>query len=519
VPLSGRVIYPDNGADLVSTNFLASFNACGIGQSTGVPAANGAPCTPVLSNSQAGLPPTLKTVPKLRFMPRVGFAFRPFNDNKTAIRAGFGMFNITQLGSAFYSLEGSLQNTANQYTNSQTPSGPAYSFPNIYAGPAAGAAPVGTAYFGTANDIHYKNPYSEQFTLSLDHEFGSGYGVRLSYIGMETHDLIWSPNLNDLHYSNTVSAYDQPLSARPFPNWGLINSRSSGANSSYNSLQIEALHRFTSGYSFDSTYTFSKNLADNQGANDTDFAGESGGARSSYAYDCTVDYGNVYGNRRNRWNTTSVYQLPIGRGKRFGAHMNRLEDALIGGWQVSNIFLWQSGPFIAAYFPVGMMDPSGTGSGLSYSSIGGYYGNRVQKPDRISTVSLVPHGQNRNNWINRAALACPGQSVGYELGSTCNVGSGQPGAPPPIGRFGNAQIGSIVGPGTVNLSSGLSKTFAITQQVRLRAEGTFTNVLNHSILADPTLDLTSPQFGQITSARGDDFGGSRTGQVSMRLEF
>jgi len=129
--------------------------------------------------------------------------------------------------------------------------------------------------------------------------------------------------------------------------------------------------------------------------------------------------------------------------------MNRVENLFIGGWQLSNIFVFQSGPFISAYFPAGMMDPSGTGSGLISSATGAQYAGRVQKPDRIG--SPAPHGQNRTNWINRVAFACPGQAIGYVLGSTCNVGSGQPGAPSPIGRFGNAQIGSIVGPGTINL--------------------------------------------------------------------
>ncbi len=89
----------------------------------------------------------------------------------------------------------------------------------------------------------------------------------------------------------------------------------------------------------------------------------------------------------------------------------------------------------------------------------------------------------------------------------------------PIGRFGNEHVGDIVGPGTVNLSAGLSKRFAITDNVHLRAEGTFTNVLNHTNLNDPLLDITNPNFGKITSSRGSDFGGNRTGQVSMRLEF
>ena len=227
----------------------------------------------------------------------------------------------------------------------------------------------------------------------------------------------------------------------------------------------------------------------------------------------------MYGTRRHRWSTTAVYQLPFGRGKRFGGGMNHLADLAVGGWQLSNIFVVQSGPFLSAYFPSGVLDPSGTGSGLSSAANGGALPGRAQKPDRIGDAK--PQGQNRNNWVNRAAFACPGQTVGYVQGSTtCDVGSGQPGAPAPIGRFGNAQIGSITGPGTVNLSTGLSKSFAITERVRLRAEGTFTNVLNHTNLADPvSLDLTTADFGQITAARSSDFSGSRTGQVSMRLEF
>ena len=528
VPLSGRVIYPDSGQGTLSAAFLRTFNSCGVGQASGVPAANGAPCTPVLSNTQAGLPASLKTVPNLRLMPRFGFAYRPFNDDRTVVRGGFGMFNITQLGSTFYSLTGTLQAGTTEYSNSQTPSGPAYSFPSIFAGSgtSSAAGSLGTAYFGTANDIHWRDPYSEQYALSLEHEFGKGYGLRLSYIGMETHDLVWAPNLNDLPYSSTTSAYNQPLSARPFPNWGVINTRSAGANANYQSLQFEATHRFAGGLSFDSSYTLSKNLADNQGPNNNAFSGEAGGARASYGGDRSVDFGQVYGTRRQRWSTTSVYQLPVGRGKRFGGAMNRFADLAVGGWQLSNIFVLQSGPFLSAYFPGGSLDPSGTGSGLASAASGGAYPGRAQKPDRIA--SPKPANQNRGNWINRAAFACPGQLTPYAQGGpTCNVG-GPPmttdlgssiTVPPPIGRFGNAQIGSIIGPGTVNLSTGLSKAFALTERVHLRAEGTFTNILNHANLADPTLDLTSTQFGQITSARGSDFAGARTGQVSMRLEF
>jgi hypothetical protein len=77
----------------------------------------------------------------------------------------------------------------------------------------------------------------------------------------------------------------------------------------------------------------------------------------------------------------------------------------------------------------------------------------------------------------------------------------------------------VVGPGTVNLSTGLSKAFAITERIRLKAGASFTNVLNHTNLGDPNLNIASGSFGTISSARSADFGGSRTGQVSLRLEF
>ena len=75
----------------------------------------------------------------------------------------------------------------------------------------------------------------------------------------------------------------------------------------------------------------------------------------------------------------------------------------------------------------------------------------------------------------------------------------------------------------VNLSTGLSKQFAITERVHLKAGASFTNVLNHPNLADDSnhfnLNILSGDFGQISAARGSDFGGSRTGQVFLRLDF
>ncbi len=167
--------------------------------------------------------------------------------------------------------------------------------------------------------------------------------------------------------------------------------------------------------------------------------------------------------------------------------------------------MWQSGPFLTAYFPAGYIDPSGTGSGT-------YVGGANQRPDHIANANSSSH--DRNHWFNQNAFACPGSNNPGSI-ATCDVGVGSL----PIGRYGTESVGDLRGPGTVNLSSGISKSFQLAESLRLRTEGTFTNVLNHTNLADPGLDLTSASFGKITQARGSDFGGNRTGQVSVRLEF
>ncbi len=537
VAKSGASIYPDGHADLLNTDFLLSANACTpYGTTSGGATINGAACMPVLSNSQGGYPAGLKKYPHLRFMPRFGFAYKPFNNDKTSVRGGFGIYNNNLLGSSFYSLTGTLQAGTTQYTNTLTNGVPGYQWPNIFAGAGNGGGTTnyGQDYFGTANSIDWKDPYTEQWSLSVDRSIGAGYAFRLSYIGSETHHLVYAPDENTLPFSNTVSANNQPLSARLFPNWGRINTRDTSANASYNSLQAEFSHRFQRGFQFDSSYTFAKALADNQGpANNGGFSGENGGNRATSILDRRIDYGNVYGTRRNLWNTTMVYDLPFGRGKQFGSNVSRFADLAIGGWRISNIFLWQSGPFETPFYGSGQGDPSGTGSGLTGSQTGFDGGHRNQYPDRVAGVAVKPSNQGRNAWVNSAAFTCPGLP-GYvtNSGQACTTGLGivknKDGSftnyGSPIGRFGNAGVGSIVGPGTVNLSSGISKAFAITERANLRIEGTFTNVLNHTNLGDPNLDISSTSFGRINGVIGSGLlgandGGARSGQVAARLDF
>src|SRR5215831_5805424 len=173
------------------------------------------------------------------------------------------------------------------------------------------------------------------------------------------------------------------------------------------------------------------------------------------SHDRRAGYGEVSASRRQRWITTAVYELPFGRGRAFLSHANRLVDGLLGRWRLSHIFLIQSGPYETPYFGTG--DPSGTGS-ANFAA---------QRPDRIKSGAL-PH-PNANQWIDPTAFVCPGMP-GWTSGQPCTIGVNPGTDPPPIGRFGNSGIGVVTGPGTINLSMGLGKTFTVTEHMKLKIE-------------------------------------------------
>ncbi len=511
IPKTGAVIYPSSAkaATLLAPGLLLAVNACpGTPNlpSNSLPGIPGVGCTPFKTAQQVGLPEGLRKDYKYNFYPRFGFAYRPFDDSDTVIRGGFGVYNMPIRGAVFYSLTGTAQTDVRSYINLDAKGNPIFAWPNIKtsgSGISVTSADYGTNYFGTANAIDFKNPYVMQWSFTLERNIGFNTGLRASYIGTKGTQLPYAPNLNQSYYS-TIPYIQQPLTSRPFPYWYRIESRDTGGNSSYNALQLEANRRFTNGLSFTSAYTLAKNVNDVGGPNPSDFASETGNGRIMDSLNRAGSRGNDYATRRHRFISTFLYELPVGRGKQFGSSINRMADLLVGGWQISGIFLAQSGPFMTPT-QGGSADPSGTGSGLY----------RTQRPDRLASGTIA--NPTVNAWIDRGAFVCAGQAS-LSNKYSCTVGAGGS-APPPIGRFGNSGVGILEGPGAVTLSMGFGKFFTITERLRAGVQGTFTNILDRTNYNTPGLNISSSSFGRITSATQSDFGGNRTGQIGVRLEF
>ena len=496
VPGTGRVIISSDPRSLAATNplFAQNINACNTPNNVNPNPDLTNPCTPFLTARQAHWPEGLRKT-YMDFAPRVGFAFRPFAGNGSVLRGGVGLYSVTTLGAVFYSVAGVHDGFQGNFANVFPGQNGFFQFPDVQNGSPT-VLSLGSQAFRTANQFAKKDPYTIQWNLTAEHTLHGNTALRVSYIGSRGAQLTWGPNLNQPLPSTTPYS-SRPLSDRPFPNWSLIYSRAGGASSSYHAMQTELIHKYSAGLTFQSTWTWAHNLSDNESFGGSIFSGEvSGRAMNQYSH--RADWGNVGGTRRHRWITTAIYELPVGKGKHFLGDTNRVVDGIVGGWRMSTIFLLESGPFLT---PTIFYDSSGTNQ-------------FTIRPDAFGNPNLS--NPSPQHWWNTNAFACPGLSAGQlDCGNL-----------DPIGRFGNGAVGSLVGPGTLNLSLGLAKSFRITERIALKFESSFTNLPNHVNYDDPNTDLTATDshglhsfFGQIASARSGDSGGSRVGQLALRIEF
>ena len=435
--------------------------------------------TPILTAKQAGVPEKLRYTDKNDFGPRIGFAWRPFHNNKTVLRGGYGRFIEAPLGFSLLSgwavSSSSVQFFGNDYDSSGNP---ILSFPSPF--PASLNTSGGQSFY-YAFPVKYKDPTVMQWNLSFERDLGFNTGLRLSYVGSHGSHLETMVDLNQVH-PNTTGYSNQTL---PFPLWGVIQSVNNGAESNYNAMTVEVHKRFSNGLQFQSSYAFTRDLSDEAGAAPASFVG-AGGSWVTDRFHLGLDYGNVAYDRRHRFLTTYLYELPFGHGKKFFANSNGFLNTAVGGWEVAGVVLVQSGPFLTPY--EASTDPSGTNM---INVVG------LTRPDIVSGVS--PYGnRSASNYLNPAAWAIP---------------------PDNIGRFGNAPVGGVVGPGTKAVSLSLMKSIGFAESAKFQFGAQISNLFNHRNYDVPNMALDTGAFGTITSLQKAEGAGPRAMQLTARISF
>lgn len=423
------------------------------------------------------------------FLPRVGFSY--LLDPNTTIRGGFGLYaynwsndtyNGGVMGGAFGS-QGNVKDSTNGVTPVVVLGGTGTNLPYI----AATTNP--TAFNGSnVNYVQYHQPVggSYQWNIQGQRQLGPNLVASLAYVASHGHNLPFPVDLNQVP-EDRLAPNDSQF--RPYPQFGTISITGTAPNenaiSNYNSLQATIQKRLSHGLNFNFSYTWSHFLDDFDSAG---WGSHSGNTNYQIATNPSANYGNSNFDVRNAFKGDILYQLPFGRGRQF-LNNNSLLDAVIGGWQLSDTLVVQSGqPFTA----IMTVDNSYSLAGSNYA----WYPNVSGNP-KLS-------GRGIKQWINEAAFTVP-----------------------TAGTFGDEHRNQLVGPalGTTNLS--LSKTFAIWEQVRLQIRADADNAFNHPSFGTPYNQLTAcgancSSPNAIATGSSTITGvtvPSRTMQVSGRLTF
>jgi hypothetical protein len=391
-----------------------------------------------------------------QWAPRLGLAWDPKGDGRMTVRAAYGIFyelpyaqkSGPVLVNAPYA--GGLQLTTPPGGFDDpwlgTPGG--NPFPISLSNPLFPLRGTYPVYPKTV-----KNPYVNQWNLSIQRQIGSNWLVSGNYLGTSTIHLwassdidpvILTPDATRSNYDARRLFYLQNHDQGQY--YGVVAQLDDGATSNFHGLLLSVQHRRTNGLTIQGNYTWSHCIGDLEEAQL--------GIPSQYEYPGMRNYyrGNCNQDHRHNLNMSTVYETP-----RLG---NSAMRALTGGWRVSGILRILSGSY--------MTITSGIDTSLT-NALGG---------DRASQVLGNPYPATKtiDQWMNRAAFVQPAD-----------------------GQFGNMAVNNIIGPGSIRIDMGLSRTFRVRekQSVELRAEAF--NVPNHVNPMNPTTVLNSPLFGKITT--------------------
>lgn len=443
------------------------------------------------------------------FAPRVGFSYAMMP--KLVWRGGYGLYYARN----FYNGNGPDPgySTSGVWTSSAdgvhvtTPLAQAFQSGLV---PVTGNSLAGLTQVGQSPSVvnpHRPDPMTQQFSFGFQYAFAPNDVLDVNYVGSRGRRItLGGMNYGQLNPSylsmgstlNTVlpsSPYATALSnlgltapscpytvaqsLMPYPEFcGSVSAQDEpvGLNN-YNALQASFKHRFGAGLVFTASYTFSKFLSDTGGPEEWGaINGDQGGSSIRNFYDLKADWSVDGDDIPHSLVLNYVYDLPIGRGKKVGGGMNRVEDAVAGGWQVSGITTAQSG------FPMSI----GAG-GNSASVFGG-----GQHADLTGAGLKTGHCGGTNG--------IPEMQVGTKY---CFFNPAAFAAPPDF-TFGTAPryFSNLRAPGYVDEDLTFGKWFTFTERLRLQFAVQMFNAFNHPNFGIPNSGVGSPNMGLSSSTQG-----------------
>jgi len=424
------------------------------------------------------------TVNNAKFLPqpRAGLAWSPFGGkHATVFRAAFGMYN-------------DLQDALGYRTDQNAPFNPTYSLPNVPISQlplqSSAGIPASAKLVPGGVQPDLQSPTLISWSFRVQREITPNTSFTLGYVGSHGYHEILGIDANEPFPvicpaspcpSVYPASFPAPLAGAPVPagtyyvptatraNPALANTWTyfSEADSSYNALQLDFTHRFSSGLSLRGVYTWSKTIDDGDSVNATTSGGEP--ALASNPFDLRADRGLANFDVRNAAVASASYALPIGRGKPFLNGASGALNAFAGGWTVNSIVTLQGGfPFT----PQLSYNPSNNGD--TRNPVRPYLNPAFTGPVILGTPS---------QWFNPAAFLPPPNGSGF---------------------YGNLGRDTLIGPGLATWDLSFLKNIPLHEPLNLQFRAELFNVLNRANFNTPnavvfTPSGVSPTAGLITS--------------------
>jgi hypothetical protein len=410
-----------------------------------------------------------------QFQPRLGFAYsvRP----RLVVRGGYGITSYLEGSGANLRLTQNppFHNDFEEQGQNPTYANGVYSSGQYFTTSAGfpTTTPPTTTFYAWKKNL--QPSVTQEFSLTTEYELTGTTALSVAYVGILGRHLI------DPQFGNQLTS---PTATAPYANvvgqTGVVKITGADSISNYSALQATVRQRMRGGLELTANYTYSKSLT-----NDFGFYGVTNSNSGQYyqqnAYDFASEYGPAAFDVRNALNVTGVYELPVGRGKRFASGANRIVDEAIGGWKLSGSDVTYSA------LPVTVSSPSNYSS-LVYAFTG------AARPDQIAPVHITG-----------------GRTLQHYFGTTAQSSF----TAQPQNAFGNVRPFSLRGPGYEQIDMSLQKQFAIFGEHALDFRVDGFNLFNIASYSTPDSGVTDPNFGQINGTSSSE----RHLQLSLKYKF